>query len=182
MAVLDIITVGDERLREKSRDVEEITPEIAALIEDMVETLHANNGAGLAAVQVAELVRLVIVELPEAGEDEENPLPGSGERYIVLNPEIVKSSEKANVGVEGCLSIPGYVGEVERADWIVVRGRDEHNQPFRLRAEGFLARVFQHEIDHTNGVLYIDRLTGPDRMWPVEEGEEEQAEAEQAHA
>ncbi len=180
MAVLDVITVGDERLREQSRDIDEITPEIAALIDDMVETLHANNGVGLAAVQVAELLRLVIVELPEASDEDEEPLPGSGKRYVVLNPEIVKSSKETDVGLEGCLSIPGYVGEVERADWVVVRGRDEHNRPFRLRATGFLARVFQHEIDHTNGGLYIDRLTGVDRMWPVEEGEEEQVEAEQA--
>jgi peptide deformylase len=99
---------------------------------------------------------------------------------VVLNPEIVKSSKQTEVGIEGCLSIPGYVGEVERAEWVVVRGRDAENKPFRLRATGFLARVFQHEIDHTNGVLYIDRLTGPDRMWPVEEGTEEQVEAEQA--
>ncbi|MGC9399554.1 MAG: peptide deformylase [Anaerolineae bacterium] len=175
MAVRDIITVGDDRLRQTSRKIEEITAEVQTLIDHMIETLHANNGVGLAAVQVGELVRLIIVETPE---DEEEP--GSGELYVVINPEIVEAGEKKEPGLEGCLSVPGYVGEVARHTRVTVRGRDRQGRPLRLRAQGFLARVFQHEIDHTEGVLYIDRLTEPDRLWPVEEGEEERREAEQA--
>jgi peptide deformylase len=175
MALREVITVGDERLREASQDVEKITPEIEALIDDMIETMRASNGAGLAAVQVAELVRVIVVE---ALEDEEEP--ESGRLYVVVNPQVVKSGGESEAGIEGCLSIPGYVGEVERRTKVTVRGRDRHGRRQRIRAEGFLARVFQHEIDHTEGVLYIDRLTAPDRIWPVKEGEEEQVEAEQA--
>ncbi len=174
MSVRDVITVGDERLREESEEIVEITPEIETLIDDMIETMRASNGVGLAAVQVAELLRLVVVETPE---DEEQP--ESGRLYVVVNPAIVESSGETEVGIEGCLSIPGYVGEVERRTEVTVRGLDRQGRRQRIRAEGFLARVFQHEIDHTEGVLYIDRLTAPDRIWPVEEGEEEQVEAEQ---
>jgi len=171
MALREVITVGDPRLRQNSRKVRRITPEIQRLIDDMIETMHTSNGIGLAAVQVGELVRIITIELPE---DEEKL--GSGARYIVINPEIVKASHQTEVGIEGCLSIPGYVGEVERATDIVVRGMDENGKPFHLRPKGMLARVFQHEIDHCEGVLYIDRLTEPDRIWEVAEGEEEEAE------
>lgn len=173
MALREIITLGDPRLRQRSRPVEKITPEIRTLIQDMVETMHTQQGVGLAAAQVGELQRLIVVEVPE---DEE--VPGSGELYVVINPEIVKASAETEVGTEGCLSVPGWVGEVERATQVVVRGLNRQGKPLRLRAEGYLARVFQHEIDHCNGVLYIDRLTAPDRIWSVQEGEEEQAERE----
>jgi len=174
MAVLEVITVGDERLRQRSRDIGKITPEIRAFIDDMVETMHVDNGVGLAAVQVGVLQKIIVVEVPE---DEE--IRGSGERYIVINPEIVKASHDTEAGIEGCLSIPGYVGEVERSTSVIVRGLNEKGKRFSIRAKGFLARVFQHEIDHTKGVLYIDRLVAPDRIWSVEEGTEEQVEAEQ---
>jgi len=175
MGVREIITVGDERLRQKSRTVKAITPEIRQLVDDMIETMYAADGAGLAAVQVGELQRLIIVEPPE-DEDE----PGTGRRYIVLNPEVVKASADVEIGAEGCLSVPGYAGEVERATEVVVRGMDLRGKAFRLRARGYLARVFQHEIDHCNGVLYIDRLTAPDRIWTVKRGEEEKVETGEA--
>ena len=175
MGVREIITVGDERLRQKSRTVKAITPEIRQLVDDMIETMYAADGAGLAAVQVGELQRLIIVEPPE-DEDE----PGTGRRYIVLNPEVVKASAYVEIGAEGCLSVPGYAGEVERATEVVVRGMDLRGKAFRLRARGYLARVFQHEIDHCNGVLYIDRLTAPDRIWTVKRGEEEKVETGEA--
>jgi peptide deformylase len=174
MALREIITVGDPRLRDRSRSLSSVTPEVRALIDDMVETMHANNGVGLAAVQIGEMARVLVIELPE---DEE--IPGSGELYAVVNPEIVKTSRETEAGIEGCLSIPGYVGEVERATEILVRGLDVHGKKFRLRPHGYLARVFQHEIDHLDGVLYIDKLTEPDRIWTVELGEEESTEASQ---
>lgn len=175
MAVREVITVGEPRLRKRSKEVEKITPELRALIADMIETMETYEGVGLAAVQVGELVSAIIVEVPE-NED----IQGSGERHVVINPEIVKASQETEVGIEGCLSIPGYVGEVERSTSIVVRGLDERGKRINLRPKGFLARVFQHEIDHTKGVLYIDRLVAPDRIWPVEEGEEERIEMEEA--
>ncbi len=174
MTVLDVITVGDPRLRQRSREIEKVTPDLQQFIDDMVETMHAYDGIGLAAAQVGDLRQLIVIEVPE---DEETP--GSGQLYVVINPEIIKSSAETEEGIEGCLSVPGYVGEVERATSVLVRGLDRRGKKFRVRAEGFLARVFQHEIDHTRGVLYIDRLTAPNRIWQVKEGEEEQAELRQ---
>lgn len=173
MAVHEIIHVGDPRLRQRSRPVQQVTQEVRDFIDDMVETMHVGNGVGLAAVQVGVLQSLIVVEVPE---DEE--IPGSGKLYIVINPEIVKASAETDIGLEGCLSVPGYVGEVERALSVVVRGLNRHGKAQRIHAEGYLARVFQHEIDHTNGILYIDRLVAPERIWPVDEGDEEQAELE----
>ena len=173
MAVQEVITVGDSRLRQRSRPVKEISPEIRTLIADMIETMHEQNGVGLAAPQVAQLVRLIVIEMPDDDE-----LPHHGERFVVINPEIAKMSRDVEDGIEGCLSIPGYIGEVERSVEVVVRGLDERGKKFRIRAKDYLARVFQHEIDHLNGVLYIDRLTAPDRIWEVKPGEEEQAELE----
>jgi peptide deformylase len=117
MAVREVITVGEPRLRKRSKEVEKITPELRALIADMIETMETYEGVGLAAVQVGELVSAIIVEVPE-NED----IQVSGERHVVINPEIVKASQETEVGIEGCLSIPGYVGEVERSTSIVVRG------------------------------------------------------------
>jgi peptide deformylase len=174
MALRDIITVGDPRLRKHSRPVRKVTPEVRALIHDMIETMDAANGVGLAAVQVGEMVRLIVIETPEDEDD-----PNSGQLFVVLNPEIVKMGRETEIGIEGCLSVPGYVGEVERATEAVVRGMDRFGKPFRFRPRGYLARVFQHEIDHCNGVLYTDRLVAPDRIWEVKAGEEEQVEAEQ---
>ncbi len=170
----EVIVLGDPRLRQRSRKISTITPKIQKLIDDMVETMHQANGVGLAAVQVGEMKRIIIVETPEDEED-----PHSGRRFIVLNPEIVKSSHDTEIGIEGCLSVPGYVGEVERATSIVVRGMNRHGKSIRLRLRGFVARVFQHEIDHCNGILYIDRMGDADRIWSVTEGEEEQIEAAQ---
>ncbi len=175
MALREIITVGDPRLRKRSRPVEKVTPEIRELIRDMIETMDAANGVGLAAVQVGELVRVIVIETPEEDGD-----PTSGKLYVVINPEIAKTGKETEVGTEGCLSVPGYAGEVERATEVVVRGLDRHGKPFRFRPRGYLARVFQHEIDHCNGVLYTDRLVAPDRIWEVKPGEEEQVEAEAA--
>ena len=178
MAVREVITVGDARLRERARPLKAITPEIRQLADDMVETMHAYDGIGLAATQIAETHRLIVIEIPE---DEE--IWGSGELYVVINPEIIKESRETDIGTEGCLSVPGYLGEVERAEEVLVRGVDLQGRKFRLRPRGFLARVFQHEIDHLDGVLYIDRLTAPDRIWEVKPGTEEQAElADHRHA
>ncbi len=185
MAVREVITIGDPRLRQSSDEITEITPEIKQLIDDMIETMYEEDGMGLAAVQVGEMQRIILVELPEdlGGSDEEDeeiePLPGAGQLYVVLNPRIVRESQETKVSIEGCLSVPGYVGEVERAVQVTVRGRDRHGKKFRLRPRGLLARVFQHEIDHCNGVLYVDKLTEMDRMWVVEEGTEEEVEATQ---
>lgn len=185
MAVREVITIGDPRLRQTSDEITEITPEIEQLIDDMIETMHEEDGMGLAAVQVGEMQRIILVELPEMEPEESEegeeiePIQGQGELYIVLNPRIVRESKETEAGIEGCLSVPGYVGEVERAVQVTVRGRDRHGKKFRLRPRGLLARVFQHEIDHCNGVLYVDKLTDMSKMWIVVEGTEEEVEATQ---
>ncbi len=141
----------------------------------MLETMHEANGAGLAAPQIGVLQRFFVAEVPE---DEENP-EWSGRPLMVFNPKVVKSKGE-QVGVEGCLSVPGYIGEVARSEEVTVRALDEGGVEVRYKVRGYLARVFQHEIDHLEGVLYTDRLTDPSTFQPVPEGEEEMAEMEAA--
>jgi peptide deformylase len=172
MSLKQIRVLGDPVLREKAHKVHQFTDSLQELVEDMVETMRRYNGVGLAAPQVGITERVIVVETPE---DEEEP--GSGALYTVINPELARTSKDLVDGVEGCLSIPGFVGEVSRHGEVTVKGQNPQGQKIRIKAEGFLARVFQHEIDHLDGVLFIDKLTEPDRIWRVEEGDEEQTEA-----
>ncbi|HSJ52801.1 MAG TPA: peptide deformylase [Anaerolineae bacterium] len=178
MSELKILTIHDPEemklLRSKARKVQAVTPRLAALAEEMLEAMRQANGVGLAAPQVGRLLRLFVAELPE---DEETGEPR--ETYILFNPEIVKGRGE-QVGYEGCLSIPGYIGEVARQDEVTVQALDERGRPVRYKMQGYLARVFQHEIDHLDGVLYIDKLTDPSTYRPVEVGTEELAEMEAA--
>lgn len=171
MGLRPIRLLGDPVLREKTRKVSRFDAKLKALAADMVETMRHSDGVGLAAPQVGVLERVVVVETPE-DEDE----PGSGQLHVIVNPEVARASKELVDGIEGCLSIPGYVGEVNRHQAITIKGQDIKGRKVRIRAQGFLARVLQHEIDHLEGVLFIDQLTAPDRIWRVEEGEEEQAE------
>lgn len=175
---LKILTVNDPEqaqiLRSKSRKVARVTPKLVALARQMLETMRQANGVGLAAPQVGILQRFFVVELPE---DPENNLPS--ETYILFNPEIVKNAGE-QIGFEGCLSIPGYIGEVARAEKITIQGMNEQGHPVRYKAEGYLARVFQHELDHLDGILYTDRLTDPTTFQRVGAGEEEVRERELA--
>jgi peptide deformylase len=177
MGLRQIRLLGDPVLRKTAHKVTQFNENLQALVQDMVETMHASKGVGLAAPQVGLSQRVIVVQTPEE-EDE----PGSGKLYAVVNPEIVRASKDQVDGIEGCLSIPGYVGEVNRPEAVVVKGRDARGRKIRIKAQGFLARVFQHEIDHLEGVLFIDLLTEPDRIWRVEEGQEEQVEAQGADA
>lgn len=180
MSELRILTIHDPEqlqvLRSKARKVRKVTPALAALAEQMLETMREANGVGLAAPQVGVLQRLFVAELPE---DEETGEPA--ETYILFNPEIVKGWGE-DVGYEGCLSIPGYIGQVARQEQVVVQGLDERGRSVRMKVNGYLARVFQHEIDHLDGVLYTDKLTDPATFQPVEIGQEELAEMEMAAA
>lgn len=152
MAIREIITLGHPTLRQKARKVTRFGPELKQLIDDMVETMRAAPGVGLAAPQVNIPERIIVLELPA---DEEEGLPA--ELYTYVNPELVKVSRETEAGEEGCLSIPGYLGEVDRHVEIVVRGQDAYGKPQRIRAYDYLARIFQHEIDHLDGVLFIDK-------------------------
>ncbi len=164
MPVREIVTLPDPVLRVKAQKVREITPEVEALIDDMIDTMRAAPGVGLAATQVGINRRVIVVEYAEPADEAEAP-PKSAKLYAVINPEIIRHSTSTETGTEGCLSIPGYAGEVERFDSVTVRGLNRHGQPFRVKADGWLARIFQHEIDHLDGTLFIDRAS---EVWKAE--------------
>ena len=171
MTLRTIVTLPDPVLRRKARAVATFDKNIQTLIDDMVETMRDAPGVGLAAPQIGLSERLIVVEYYPKEEDEENE-EAPKKVWAVLNPEIVKASEEAVMGVEGCLSIPGLVGEVERHTEVLVRGLNRHGKPMKIKAKGWLARIFQHEIDHLNGVLFPDLAV---RVWqPKQEVEQDQ--------
>jgi peptide deformylase len=174
MAIRPIVLIGDEVLRQKARRVRDFDSDLHTLLDDMRETLNDAEGVGLAAPQVGVSQRVIIVQLPD---DEEEYGPQAGVFHEVVNPEIVKSAREQVEGVEACLSIPGYFGTVDRSQSVVVRGQDRHGKEFRVKAYDWLARVFLHEIDHLNGVLFID-LT--DDVWKMGEEPPVRSDAVQA--
>jgi peptide deformylase len=161
MAHLSIVTIPDPVLRRKARKVTDFGPELQKLLDDMVETMRIAPGVGLAAPQVGIPLRAVVVEFGD--EEDETVTP---KLFVVLNPEITRASQETVIGAEGCLSIPGYAGDVDRFDAITIRGQNRHGQPLRVKADGWLARIFQHEIDHLDGVLFTDRAK---RVWKIED-------------
>jgi len=169
MSQLPIVSIPDKILRQKTRPVTRFDADLQRLIDDMIETLHQANGVGLAAPQVGQPLQLaVILTLPEE-DDEGNEIEDTRELFVIINPEIFWRSKETTKGIEGCLSIPGYLGEVDRHESVRVRGLDRHGRKIRLRLFDWTARIFQHEIDHLNGELYIDKLTGPENIWTEEE-------------
>ena len=162
MSVLSILTWENPRLRMKSIKVKRIDATIQRLIEDMIETLRDNDGQGLAAPQVGVLLRLIICEYVD---DETEEL----EQLILVNPEII-AKEGEWMAEEGCLSIPGYWGTVTRAVSVTVRGKDRYGHTVKLKSDGRMAHVLQHEIDHLDGVLYVDYLKSIDDLEKVDEG------------
>jgi len=163
MTVRDVVTVPNPVLRKKARKVESFGADLQVLIDDMVETMRVAPGVGLAAPQVNVSLQVVVVEFGD--EEDENEPP---KLYAVVNPEIIKPSKEMVSGVEGCLSIPGLVGEVERSVAITVKGFNRHGKPLKIKAKGWLARIFQHEIDHLNGVLFTDRAV---QVWQPQSDE-----------
>jgi peptide deformylase len=169
MTELQIVTLPDEVLRKKARPVTRFDDNLQTLIDNMIETMRVANGVGLAAPQIGQSLQLAVIEtLPETDE-EGNEVENSRELFVIINPRIVWESRDVIDGIEGCLSIPGYVGEVERAYAVRVRAQDRRGKQIKLRLKGWTARIFQHEIDHLNGVLYIDKLTKREKFWTDEE-------------
>ncbi len=158
MTLRKIVTLPDPVLRRKARTVTRFDTELQTLIDDMIETLREAPGVGLAAPQVGVSDRLIVVEYPEDDEQEDSPK----KLFVVINPEIKETSAETEMGIEGCLSIPGLHGEVERALAVTVKGLTRRGQPVKIKAKGWLARIFQHEIDHLNGVVFTDRAT---KVW-----------------
>jgi peptide deformylase len=161
MAVLQIRTLPDPVLRQKAKRVNKIDDSIQKLIDDMIDTLHADpNRAGLAAPQVGVLLRVAVIEVPEH------------ELITMINPEIVKK-EGERIVQEGCLSVPGYFGEIKRAVTVKVKAQNRYGKEFRLKAQGLLAQALEQEIEHLDGILYIDHLEGPKKLFEIiKEGEE----------
>jgi peptide deformylase len=153
---MNVLHLGDETLRQKAVPVEEITEEIRALITDMFETMEREEGVGLAAPQVGRLIRLFVVKADD------------GIERAFVNPQIIATSQETCVYEEGCLSIPKYYEDVARPERVTVQARNEKGRRFTLEASGFLARVIQHEYDHLDGILFIDRIA-PDKKAKIEQ-------------
>jgi peptide deformylase len=155
MAELEIVTFPKPMLLGRAREVSWIDSRIGRLTRDMLETMYAASGIGLAAPQVGVQKRVIVVD------GEEEPL-------VLVNPKIA-AAEGEQVGLERCLSVPDLVGEVRRAEWVMVKGLNHRGWPVSLEGEGLLARVLQHEIDHLDGILFIARVVDPTRLWRVSE-------------
>jgi len=174
MPLREIITLPDPILRRKAKPITKFDKELQVLIDDMIETMREAPGVGLAAPQVNIGQQLIVVEHAENDEEDEDieemesAPPKPKKLFVMINPEIVKASEEKVMGIEGCLSIPGLQGEVERHEAIQVKGLNRFGKPQKLKVDGWMARIFQHEIDHLNGVLFTDRAT---RVWKPKEDE-----------
>ncbi|MCB9111760.1 MAG: peptide deformylase [Anaerolineales bacterium] len=171
MALRQIVYLPEPILRKKARPVTQFDKDLQTLIDDMIETMREAPGVGLAAPQINLPMQLAVVEYAE-GEDEEmeeDAPPPQKKLFVLINPEITKVSDEKVMGIEGCLSIPGLVGEVERHEAIQVKALNRHGKPVKLKVDGWMARIFQHEIDHLHGVLFTDRAT---RVWKPTEEEE----------
>lgn len=167
MAVRTIYGFDHPTLREKAKKVSKVDASVVKLIDDLAETMLAAPGAGLAAPQVGVPLRVFVVR------GEENQVIG------LVNPELVRG-DGVQVGYEGCLSYPGWVGEVARYENVTVKGRNRHGKEVRIKATGFTARAYQHELDHLDGILFIDRLTSLDTLRELDEFEDDEAEPEAA--
>lgn len=150
----------DDVLRRKAEAVDQFDQDLQILIDDMIDTMREAPGVGLAAPQIGVSKRVIVVEF---GDESDETIPK--QLYVLINPEITSMSEKIVEGIEGCLSVPGVVGDVERAQVVTVTGQSRTGKKVKIRAQGWLARIFQHEIDHINGVLYTDRA---ENLWQPE--------------
>ena len=158
MAILPIQRFGNSVLREKSKRVTTVSKSVQQLIDDMIETMRNAYGAGLAAPQVGKSLRVIVIELPDE------------EPFALINPEIVKKSGE-RVVTEGCLSFPGYRGEIKRAEFVTCKALDRNGKAIRIKATDLMAQSLEHEIDHLNGVLYIDHLESEDKLEKIETAE-----------
>ena len=160
MAIRPMVYADNPRLREKSKKVKVFGPALEGLVKDMLDTLDDERGLGLAAPQIGVHERVIVIDLPEDEED-----PQSGQTYVLVNPEIVRR-EGEQEGEEGCLSVPGWYGLVTRAlhRGVRVKAQTPKGKALRVKGEGLLARALQHEIDHLDGVLFIDRIDDPAKL------------------
>jgi peptide deformylase len=163
MAIIPIRIAPDRILRQKAKRVRNIDGSVNKLIGDMIETMHTASGVGLAAPQVGVSLRVIVIGIPEQ------------EDIALINPEVVRRKGERVVN-EGCLSIPGYMGKLKRSESVTVKGRDRQGKEIRIKGEELLAQALEHEIDHLNGVLYIDRLESQDDLHKIEPKETKERE------
>ncbi len=163
MALRNIRVMGERCLEKNCREVKEMTPKIAELIEDMLDTMYDAGGVGLAAPQVGILKRIVVIDVDP---EEVNP-------FVMINPEILEVSEETQTGEEGCLSLPGQSGVVTRPMKVKARALNINMEPYEIEGEGLLARAICHELDHLDGVLYVSKVEGELHEAGVPEAEEE---------
>jgi peptide deformylase len=167
MALRNLAYEGDEILRKRSKEVKEINERIQTLIDDMWETMYEHNGCGLAAPQVNVLRRIVVIDVTEPPEEsEEGAEDAAGDfaepeivKYTLINPEITFRSEELQNDKEGCLSVPGVVGRVQRPARVTVKALDRDGEEIIVEGEGMLAKAICHEIDHLDGILFVDNAT-----------------------
>ncbi len=177
MTLRTIIQPDNPVLRRKARRVVSFDRRFQRLVDDMLKTMKEASGIGLAAPQVGVSQRVFVVRLPDDSEEAREEFgANAGAQHVIVNPKLVRVSRVLEEGVEGCLSIPGYLGTVERPNAVTLKGQDRNGVALRIRVEGWLARVFQHELDHLNGILYIDLAT---EVWRPED-EEDSADAADA--
>lgn len=163
MAVLPLTMMDSPVLHQKAKRVRKIDDSIQKLIDDMIETMYQLGGAaGLAAPQVGIPLQVVVIDLPESG------------LITLINPQVVKSSGEHEV-MEGCLSLPGYRGSIKRAESVTVKGRDRYGKEVRIKAEGLFAQALQHEVDHINGVVYVDHLESMDNLYKAEPEDDDES-------
>jgi peptide deformylase len=160
MAILSLVKMDNPVLHRKAKRVGAISGSVQELIDDMIETMRHTGAVGLAAPQVGVPLQIVVVEVPEE------------DVIALVNPEVVKGSGEHEV-VEGCLNLPGYRGEIRRWESVTVKGRDRHGKQVRLKADGLLGHALQHEIDHVNGVVYLDHLENRDKLSKIQPGDED---------
>lgn len=166
MALREVVKLPEPILRLKAHKVADFGKDFQKLVDDMIDTLHDEPGVGLAAPQVNVSLRVIVVEYTLDESDENAPV----KRYVFANPEITSMSEETVMGMEGCLSVPHLFGEVERAQEITVEGLNRHGRKQKVHVKGWMARIFQHEIDHLNGILFVDRAVKLYQPEEVEEG------------
>ena len=172
MPARNVIYIDDALLRQKADPITQFTPDIHQLGQDMIETMHQYQGVGLAGPQIGVMKRIFVAKIPLAQPDEHDdsslPEPVEAETVVLINPKIVDASTTTVEGEEGCLSIPGWRGLVERLQWIKVKAQDPAGNHLEMTAEGYLARIFLHEMDHLDGILYIDHISDKEKLWKIE--------------
>ncbi len=164
MALMEILIEGEPQLRERAMKIRQVDDELRVIALDMWETMEEAKGVGLAGPQVGIMRRIITVHVPAGMDDDESP----EYRHVLLNPEVVRGYGE-QTALEGCLSIPGWAGEVIRYDSLTVKAMGMDKKPIRIKARGYLSRVLQHEIDHLDGVLFTDRMAEDAKLYQVDD-------------